>query len=320
METTPEQHDVVYAGFWRRWAALFIDQLLLGVAFYVVIFALILVLGIAMGASGLLNGGSIGSTDPTAWAIGAYFGMFALYYGAAALYYALMESSRHQATLGKMALGIKVTDGQGRRLGFGRALARWFACTLSYLTLYIGFLMAAFTERKRALHDMVAGTLVVDRWAFTDHPELQRRELGGCLVAIIAGVLLLFFVAIAGMLAAIALPAYQDYTARSKVVQTVAETTHVRMLVADFQASEGRCPVNGEGGLPAPDAPGITHATRLQAGEFDEGACGLELELGGTGSTVLDGGRVWWELDPSTGDWTCSSDIADSRLPLECRG
>ena len=55
--------------------------------------------------------------------------------------------------------------------------------SLSYLTLYIGFLMAAFTERKQALHDMVAGTLVVDRWAYTEHPELQRRGLGGCVIA-----------------------------------------------------------------------------------------------------------------------------------------
>jgi uncharacterized RDD family membrane protein YckC len=77
------------------------------------------------------------------------------------LYFALMESSSHQATLGKMALGIRVTDLQGGRLTFGRATARFFGKIVSGLICYIGFIMAAFTERKQALHDMIAGTLVV---------------------------------------------------------------------------------------------------------------------------------------------------------------
>jgi uncharacterized RDD family membrane protein YckC len=77
------------------------------------------------------------------------------------LYFALMESSAHQATLGKMALGIIVTDMQGQRLTFGRATGRFFAKILSGCMIYIGFIMAAFTERKQALHDMIASTLVV---------------------------------------------------------------------------------------------------------------------------------------------------------------
>ena len=72
-----------------------------------------------------------------------------------------MESSAKQATVGKMALGIIVTDLDGRRIGFGRATGRYFAKILSALTLGIGFLMAGFTERKQALHDMVASCLVV---------------------------------------------------------------------------------------------------------------------------------------------------------------
>jgi uncharacterized RDD family membrane protein YckC len=72
-----------------------------------------------------------------------------------------MESSAKQATVGKMALGIIVTDLDGRRIGFGRATGRYFAKILSALTLGIGFLMAGFTERKQALHDMVASCLVI---------------------------------------------------------------------------------------------------------------------------------------------------------------
>lgn len=76
------------------------------------------------------------------------------------IYEAAMESSSKQATLGKMALGLKVTDLEGRRISFARATGRHFAKLLSGMILLIGYIMAGFTERKQALHDMIAGTLV----------------------------------------------------------------------------------------------------------------------------------------------------------------
>ena len=72
-----------------------------------------------------------------------------------------MESSRRQATLGKMALGIRVTDLDGRRVSFARASGRWFGKILSSLIFGIGYLMVAFTEKKQGLHDMIAGTRVM---------------------------------------------------------------------------------------------------------------------------------------------------------------
>jgi len=77
------------------------------------------------------------------------------------LYHTMMESSRHQATLGKMALGIKVADMNGNRISFARANGRFFAKWLSGAIMNIGYLMAAFTEKKQALHDILAGCLVV---------------------------------------------------------------------------------------------------------------------------------------------------------------
>jgi uncharacterized RDD family membrane protein YckC len=77
------------------------------------------------------------------------------------LYYALLESSTWQATLGKKALGLEVTDVEGRRISFGRASGRFFAKIISALILFIGFIMAGFTEKKQALHDIIAGTLVI---------------------------------------------------------------------------------------------------------------------------------------------------------------
>jgi uncharacterized RDD family membrane protein YckC len=77
------------------------------------------------------------------------------------LYFSLLESSSWQATLGKKALGLEVTDLAGRRISFGRATGRFFAKYISAIILMIGFLMAAFTEKKQALHDILAGTLVI---------------------------------------------------------------------------------------------------------------------------------------------------------------
>lgn len=202
-----EQHyvgdgDVVLAGFWRRLAALFIDSMVVGFAYYLVLIVCVVVLGV--GGSLLMRGGN--NTEGMA----AMFGMMALVYllypVISAAYYVGFESSAKQATLGKMAVGIKVTDIDGRRLTLGRALLRWLAVMLNYLTLYIGYLIAAFTERKQGLHDMAVGTLVVDRWAYTAHPDWQQRGLGTAtkVILAIAGVIYgLIFIA---MMAAILIP------------------------------------------------------------------------------------------------------------------
>jgi uncharacterized RDD family membrane protein YckC len=79
------------------------------------------------------------------------------------LYLALMESSAKQATLGKMALGIVVTDLNGGRISFARATGRYFSKAFLSSILLIGYIIAAFTEKKQALHDIIAGTLVVKR-------------------------------------------------------------------------------------------------------------------------------------------------------------
>ena len=129
-----------YSGFWRRFVAYVIDNILLSVIFWL----LVLVLG---GIAG--DGGVIG-----AYTLGAI-----VWLG----YYAAMESSTSQATVGKMALGIQVTDLEGNRISFGKALGRNLAKILSALIFYIGFIMAAFTAKKQALHDMIAGTLVVKK-------------------------------------------------------------------------------------------------------------------------------------------------------------
>ncbi len=78
-------------------------------------------------------------------------------------YNARMVSGDMQATLGKRCMGLKVTTLEGNRISLGQASGRHFAKFLSTFALFVGFLITPFTRRKQALHDMVAGTLVVER-------------------------------------------------------------------------------------------------------------------------------------------------------------
>ena len=199
---------IVYAGFWKRLAALMIDSLVVTIAYYAVVVVAMIAFGI--GAAGMFSG-SPSSPGGIAALLGVVYLTYPLISG---LYYVGLESSSTQATLGKMAVGIKATGDDGRRMTRGRAIGRWAPHRLCYLTLYIGSFMAGFTDRKRGLHDMVAGTLVVDRWAYTAHADRQRRGLGTvALVVLILGGLAV--VAYIGIMLAIAIPAYEEYVRRA---------------------------------------------------------------------------------------------------------
>lgn len=87
--------------------------------------------------------------------------VYTLIFVVSGTYFVLTESSALQGTLGKRAVGLKVTDLQGRRIGFGRAVGRYLAHILSIWLWFVGFIMAAFTVKRQALHDILAGTLVV---------------------------------------------------------------------------------------------------------------------------------------------------------------
>ena len=194
---------VVQAGFWKRVAAYFIDYVILTVFTYIVL--------IPLSILGVVVGGISGNTDSAAGSIGMILTMgigYLFIFVANMMYPAWMHSSKYQATLGKMAVGIKVVRSNGERLTLGRAVGRFFAYLLSSITLCIGFVMAAFTQRKQALHDIICDTLVVDKFAFTEHPEWQQQGLGTVTIVILSlaglgilcliGLLVLIGVAAAG--------------------------------------------------------------------------------------------------------------------------
>jgi uncharacterized RDD family membrane protein YckC len=139
-----------YGGFWIRFVAAVID----GIIVQAVVTPVVFIVGLMIGVAGAVATTGRGPGIIAIW-IGAVFGLFASW-----LYEAALESSSKQATLGKMVLGMKVTDLQGNRISFARATARHFCKYISAMIMFIGYIMAGFTDRKQALHDMIAGTLV----------------------------------------------------------------------------------------------------------------------------------------------------------------
>jgi len=129
-----------YAGFWTRFLAALLDGIIITIINILVGFVLGLLLG--------KNAANLASL----------VGVLIVW-----LYYALQESSEKQATLGKQALGIVVIDMEGKRIDLVKATIRYFSKIISGVIFGIGYIMAAFTEKKQALHDMIAGTLVVKR-------------------------------------------------------------------------------------------------------------------------------------------------------------
>jgi uncharacterized RDD family membrane protein YckC len=134
--------QIAYGGFWIRLVAYIIDAILLSIAY---------------GIAGSVLGFNVFATDiehysPTGNLISLLVGW---------LYFALLESSERGATVGKMAMGLRVVTDTGERLSFLNATGRYFAKIISAIILCIGFIMIAFTDRKRGLHDMIAGTLVI---------------------------------------------------------------------------------------------------------------------------------------------------------------
>jgi len=145
---------VAYAGFWLRAAAFIIDSLVLAIPTFVIVVLAVAFLGVQLPPPEAMENGAL---PPMRF----FLPMEATFLTVHWLYFALMESSSWQGTLGKRALGIGVSDMQGRRISFGRATGRFWGKLISGMTLLVGYAIAGFTERKQALHDIFANCLVV---------------------------------------------------------------------------------------------------------------------------------------------------------------
>jgi uncharacterized RDD family membrane protein YckC len=125
------EHNIVYGSFLERFAAALLDGFILIIPTYILQYMMDNISSYMV--SILIN-----------W-----------------LYSAFLESSENQATLGKRALGLKVTDMNGQRISFANASGRFFGKYVSAIILCIGYLMMLCDDKKQTLHDKMAGTLVV---------------------------------------------------------------------------------------------------------------------------------------------------------------
>ena len=159
-----ENKNENYAGFWIRFLAFLIDSVVVNTIMWVLILPMLGALGLSITSLNDMN--NIDFYDEEA------IGLFVLSVVPALvtvkllitwMYYALLQSGPRQATIGKMALSIIVIDVNGNRMTFARASLRYFSKIISSFIMMIGYIMAAFTEKKQALHDIIANTYVVKK-------------------------------------------------------------------------------------------------------------------------------------------------------------
>jgi uncharacterized RDD family membrane protein YckC/Tfp pilus assembly major pilin PilA len=199
--------DPIYAGFWLRFAANLIDSCLIFLAIVV----------LARDSKSILL-------------------LFSL---APLFYYAIMECSAAQATVGKLAVGIKVTDLLGQRVSFARAFGRNLGKVLSDFTLTFGYTMAGFTQRRQALHDKLAGTLVIRKRADAARVRAGEPAPAGSGGVIAAVILICLGIPGIGIIAGIVIPAYQEYTIRAQVSDGLLLTNQLETaVVKSYQSNK----------------------------------------------------------------------------------
>lgn len=153
---------VAYAGFWLRFVAYLIDGFISSLAFLLLLIPLFILTGAGAALSRIGSGEDVSDDVATLLGFGFLAGFFGIILLVSWLYHALSESSSWQATPGKKILSLYVTDLSGQPVSFGRASGRFFAKIVTgMIPLAIGYILAGFTEKKQAVHDMIASCLVL---------------------------------------------------------------------------------------------------------------------------------------------------------------
>ncbi len=311
---------LLHAGFWQRFAAYLIDAVILVPALFVLEAFFMVPLALQAAHHKPTN-----SAPAFGWIALWWLSMIVLPW----LYFALCESSKLQATPGKLALGLRVTDVQGRRVGFGKATGRWFGKLVSGLIFNIGYMMAGWTARKQALHDMMANCCVVrrdalvafERSGFAEGNGASRGSgMPGWAVALI--VLGTFFVVViptVAILAAIAIPAYQDYVIRTQALQGVTLAESAKTAVAEYAMQhDGQLPAdNAAAGLTSPDSINGNYVTQIEVRNGE-----IIVTYGNHANMHLANGHLLLQPQVDAGylRWSCGSDdIPDRYLPMACR-
>lgn len=147
-------------------------------------------------------------------------------------------------------------------------------------------------------------------------PVRKSNGKTGCLVAaVIVGV---FGIAILGIIAAIALPAYQDYVVRAKVSEGVVQASLLKREVAEFFETEERCPTNGEGGIPTPESYASKIISAIYVQPLKDERCSIRVVFANIGKSELTGSELIMTMDADY-EWTVSGNVPDRYLPSSLR-
>lgn len=309
----------LHAGFWLRTAAWLIDALILG-PIVVVVVAL------------LASPAAIASPDLVRrYAFDAWLWVWPVSFAVPWLYCASCESAPWQATPGKLVLGLRVTDTHGRRIGFARASGRWAGMLLSWATAGVGCMLAGWTARRQALHDLMVGCCVVRREALlrwcNGEPgapppapavAVPANGMPGWALALVIGLGVFVVLPLAVGASVVAVSAHHARGVRAQVTAGLDTTVRARALVAEYILQRGVLPADNRAlGLPAPDAvrSRYVRSVRVAGGQ-------LVITYGNEANAWVRGGHL---VVSPVGDaarlrWRCTSpDIRARYLPRECR-
>ena len=145
-----------------------------------------------------------------------------------------------------------------------------------------------------------------------------RTGLSGCMIALI--VVAALAVPMIAILAAIAVPAYQQYLVRAKVASALPIAESHKLALSAYLSREQSCPVNDDADFQAPERYAQGTVAAITFGEFESDLCGMEVILAVPGNDHVDGKALWLEYNPADSSWHCSSEIDDKYLPSQCRG
>jgi uncharacterized RDD family membrane protein YckC len=285
--------EVKYAHFIHRWAAHLFDTWLLNLTALLIIGIIFLIAYLAMGPSF----GPLNLKSDEIFIMGMMFfmfGYFLLYPVLSGIYHTYLEGPQKHGSFGKRFLGIAVVTDKGGAMDYAKAFARWFSSIVSHLTQSIGFVIAAFTPRRQALHDYIVGTLVVES-PNPKYADISRnnRATGVLLICIFILPIILAAAFVVPMMGLIAQQSKARAQETAELWQSVAE---IKELVAAKYAEDASCLTDTDAEVQGVVATLQAKTSYIGIGEQeDEIGCEIYLEYG-------DNQYIWSRMDEQ-GQW-----------------
>lgn len=216
----------MFAGFWKRFFAFLIDCFILFVL-TMIAYAILIVLSFFVLSSEYYS---------DIWLNGVSAFLYLFSFCLPIFYWTLFEASSWQATPGKMLLGIKVCDEQGKPLKFAQSLGRNLGKIVSNFTVYIGYAMAGFTVKRQALHDKMSGCLVIDKNAKFEDLRPFPKASAWRIAATIFAVLITFFLLTALLIVFIAMGVLYYINSVSAIDEGSKNLNNIKALQAVYKA------------------------------------------------------------------------------------